>query len=404
MAVLSTFRALRPVPAAAARVAAVPYDVVSTTEARAIAAGEPLSFLHVSRPEIDLPDDTNPYSEAVYARAAANLGSLERAAPLVVEESAALYLYRLRMGTHEQTGIAGCFSVDDYRSDVIRKHERTRQGKEDDRTRHILAVGAQTGPVFLIYRVTEGIRSVTASARLRKPLFDFEASDRIQHTVWRFDAPEATTLIGEFAAIPAMYIADGHHRAAAAARAEAALRPTSGPGPWSAFLAVAFPHDEVQVLAYNRVVRDLGGLTSDRLLAELRQRMELREGPAVPAHRGDVAMYLDGRWHTLRLGEASAHLPPDARLDVSRLQTAVLGPVLGIGDVTTDPRIDFVGGMRGTAALEDLVRSGQAAAAFSMYPVSVDDIMQISDAGGIMPPKSSWFEPKLRDGLLVHKI
>ncbi|HEX5110528.1 MAG TPA: DUF1015 family protein [Vicinamibacterales bacterium] len=404
MASLSAFRALRPVPAAAARVAAVPYDVVSTSEARAIAAGEPLSFLHVSRPEIDLPDDTDAHSGAVYARAAANLESLERAAPLVVEESASLYLYRLRMGSHEQTGIAGCFSVDDYRRDVIRKHERTRPVKEDDRTRHILAVGAQTGPVFLIYRVPDAIRSVTAGARSRQPLFDFEASDRVQHTVWRLNAAETTTLIGEFAAIPAMYIADGHHRAAAAARAEAALRPANGPGPWSAFLAVAFPHDEVQVLAYNRVVRDLRGLTPKQLLAELAQRVELHEGPAVPARQGDVAMYLDGRWYTLGLGTAPAELPPDARLDVSRLQTAVLGPLLGIGDVTTDPRIDFVGGLRGTAALEDLVRSGQAAAAFSMHPVSVDDIMQISDAGGIMPPKSSWFEPKLRDGLLVHKI
>jgi uncharacterized protein (DUF1015 family) len=404
MAVLRPFRALRPVPVSAARVAAVPYDVVTTAEARALAKPEPLSFLHVSRAEIDLPDGTDPHSEAVYERAVANMAALERVAPLVVEDSASLYLYRLRMGAHEQTGIAGCFSLDEYRSDVIRKHERTRQVKEDDRTRHILAVSAQTGPVFLIYRSTSAIHSVTSSAAARAPLIDFEATDGVQHVVWRLDPQEMAALVAEFAAIPALYIADGHHRAAAASRAQAELRRTNGAGSWDLFLAVAFPHDEVQVLPYNRVVKDLGGLTADQLLAALRQRVELRDGPAVPARHGDVAMFLGGRWHTLGFGEPPAHLAPDARLDVSRLQESVLGPLLAIGDVTTDPRIDFVGGVRGTSALEDLVRSGQAAAAFSMHPVNVDDIMRISDAGGIMPPKSSWFEPKLRDGLLVHRI
>ena len=404
MAVLRPFRALRPVPVSAARVAAVPYDVVTTAEARALAAPEPLSFLHVSRPEIDFADGTDPYSAVVYARAAANMAALERVAPLVVEETASLYLYRLRMGAHEQSGIAGCFSVDEYRGDVIRKHERTRLAKEDDRTRHILAVRAQTGPVFLIYRSTEAIRSVASTASGRTPLIDFEATDRIHHTIWRFDPEETGVLVGEFATIPAMYIADGHHRAAAASRAQAELRCTNGAGSWDFFLAVAFPHEEVQVLAYNRVIKDLGGLTAEQLLSALRQRVELRDGPPVPARPGDVAMYLGGRWHTLGFGDAPADLPPDARLDVSRLQASVLGPLLEIGDVTTDPRIDFVGGARGTSALEDLVQSGQAAAAFSMHPVNVDDIMQISDAGGIMPPKSSWFEPKLRDGLLVHKI
>jgi uncharacterized protein (DUF1015 family) len=381
----------------------VPYDVVSTAEARALAAHEPLSFLHVSRPEIDLAPDTDPHSDQVYAQASAAFDGLRRAAPLVVEEEPSLYVYALAMGSHRQTGIAGCFAVDDYERDVVKKHERTRREKEDDRTRHILAVGAQTGPVFLSYRAAAPIRAVTTRATRGAPLFDFEAPDGIRHTVWRCDAHDARMLVELFGNIPALYIADGHHRAAAAARARRELRATAGAGAWDSFLAVAFPHDEVRVLPYHRIVKDLGSYTPEQLLRALRERFEMREGPAQPERRGEVGVFLGDRWYTLALGAAPSHLGLDERLDVSRLQQLVLGPVLDIVDVTVDRRIDFVGGGRGTSALERSVRSGEAAAAFSMYPVTVDDIMLISDAGGIMPPKSSWFEPKLRDGLLVHE-
>lgn len=405
MAALLPFRALRPTPASAARVAAVPYDVVNTEEARAMAAGNPLSFLHVSRAEIDLPPDTDPYSDMVYAKAVENFDVLKRQAPLVVDDAPSVYVYRLRMGAHQQTGVAACYSMDEYERDVIKKHERTRADKEDDRTRHMLELRAQTGPVFLTYRASAPIDRVTSRATGRTPLFDFTAADGVQHTVWKVDAREASDLVAAFDEVPALYIADGHHRAASAARARRQLRgPAGTAGEWDSFLAVAFAHDQVQVLPYNRVVKDLATFSPESLLATVRQQFTVSEGPAAPSRRGDVAMFLAGRWHTLQLGAAQAHLGAADRLDVSRLQDAVLGPLLGIGDVRTDKRIDFVGGARGTGELEQLVHSGRAAVAFSMVPVSVEDLMAISDAGGIMPPKSTWFEPKLRDGLLSHVI
>jgi uncharacterized protein (DUF1015 family) len=404
MATLVPFRALRPSVDSAARVAAVPYDVVNTEEARALAAGNPLSFLHVSRAEIDLPPDTNPYADAVYARAAANFASLRASAPLVVEDAPSVYVYRLRMGAHVQTGVAGCFSLDEYDRDIIRKHERTRRDKEDDRTRHMLELRAQTGPVFLTYPVSAAVDAPVARTTADRPLFDFTAPDGIQHTIWRVAPDDSRALAAAFGIIPALYIADGHHRAASAARVREQLRATSGAGEWDTVLAVAFPDNQVQVLPYNRIVRDLGRFTPASLLEALRKEFVVRDGPATPAHRGEVAFFLDGRWQTLVLGEPPAGLAADQRLDVSRLQDLVLTPLLGIGDVRSDKRIDFVGGARGTTELESLVTSGRAATAFSMYPVSVDDLMQISDAGGIMPPKSTWFEPKLRDGLLSHVI
>jgi uncharacterized protein (DUF1015 family) len=409
MATLAPFRALRPTPASAARVAAVPYDVVNTEEAQALAAGNPLSFLHVSRAEIDLPADTNPYADAVYAKAVANFSTLKGAAPLVDEDAPSLYVYRLRMGTHVQTGVAGTFSVDEYNRDIIKKHERTRKDKEDDRTRHITELRAQTGPVFLTYPDSAAVDAVVAKVTAGTPLFDFTAADGIQHTIWRADADAQEALVSGFAAIPALYIADGHHRAASAARAcekfsgAAAGGDTHG-APWAFFLAVAFPDNQMQVLPYNRIVKDLNGHTAASLLAKLREQFAVIEGPATPSRKGEVAMYLDGQWYTISLGEAPAGLSAADRLDVSRLQDTVLTPLLGIGDVRSDKRIDFVGGARGTAELEKHVNGGRFAVAFSMFPVSVADLMQISDAGGIMPPKSTWFEPKLRDGLLNHVI
>ncbi len=400
---LVPFRALRPAPDVAARVAAVPYDVVNADEARALAA-DPLSFLHVSRAEIDLPAGTEPYSDEVYARAAANFATLRRDAPLVMDESPGLYVYRLSVGPHVQTGVAACFRVDDYESDVIRKHERTRRDKEDDRTRHIVELRAQTGPVFLIYPERPEIDRLVETIAAAPPLVDFTTADGVRHSIWRVERAAGDALTSAFAPVTAMYIADGHHRAASAARARRQLG-GSGGGEWDTFLAVAFPANQVQVLAYNRTVRDLHGLTPESFLAALRGRLTtLGGGPAVPQGRGRVAMFLAGRWYTIVLGESPAGATPADRLDVSRLQDLVLAPLLGIGDVRSDPRIDFVGGGRGTEELERQVASGRAAVAFSLYPVGVDDLMAISDAGGIMPPKSTWFEPKLRDGLLSHVI
>ena len=406
MALLAPFPALRPTPAAAERVAAVPYDVVNAEEAAALAAGNPLSFLHASRAEIDLPPDTNPYSDAVYRKARENFEALKQAAPLVMEETPSIYVYRLQMGTHEQTGVAACFSVDDYERDIIRKHERTRPDKEDDRTRHLLELRAQTGPVFLTYKASPGIDAVVArTVAALPPLFDFTAVDGVRHTIWRVEPRDEHDVVAAFDRVPALYIADGHHRAASAARARERLRRSSGAaGEWDTFLAVAFPDNQMQILPYNRVVKDLGSFDPDALLAALRERFTVTNGPATPVSRGAVAMYLAGRWHTIVLGEPAGAASPAERLDVQRLQDAVLAPLLGIGDVRSDKRIDFVGGARGTGELEKLVDSGKAAVAFSLHPVSVHDLMAISDAGGIMPPKSTWFEPKLRDGLLSHVI
>jgi uncharacterized protein (DUF1015 family) len=405
MAALAPFCALRPSPSAAARVAAVPYDVVSTDEARALAAGNALSFLHVSRAEIDCPPETHPYADVVYETAVSNLDQLKEAAPLLIEDAASVYVYRLRMGRTTQTGVAACYSLDEYDSDVIKKHERTRQDKEDDRTRHLIALRAQTGPVFLIHRAAPAIDRVVGSVAATQPLYDFTAPDGVQHTIWKVGASDERPLIDAFASVPALYIADGHHRAASAARARQQLRGVAGTrGEWDTFLAVAFPASQVSILPYNRVVTDLGGMTPAAFLQSLRQRFSVTDGPATPVRRGEVGMFLDGSWYTLVLGEAGAATAATDRLDVSRLQDLVLNPMLSIGDVRSSTRIDFVGGLRGTGELESLVRSGKAAVAFSMYPVSVDDLMTIADAGGIMPPKSTWFEPKLRDGLLSHVI
>jgi uncharacterized protein (DUF1015 family) len=404
MAAIIPFKALRPTPASAARVAAVPYDVVNVQEAQALANGNPLSFLHVSRAEIDLPPNTDAYSDAVYRKAVENFDALKASAPLVTEDSPSLYVYRLKMGSHVQTGIAGTFSIDEYDRGVIKKHEFTRRDKEDDRTRHMIDLRAQTGPVFLTYRASPAVDRVVSRVTSQAPLFDFAAPDGVQHTIWRADAEAVKALVDAFGATPQLYIADGHHRAASAARARQQLGANGARGEWDTVLAVAFPDNQMQVLPYNRVVKDLGSHTPQSLLAALRQRFTVKEGPATPERKGEVAMYLEDQWYTIGLGEAPANLSAADRLDVSRLQETILTPLLGIGDIRTDKRIDFVGGARGTPELERLVNSGKFAVAFSLYPVSVNDLMQVCDAGGIMPPKSTWFEPKLRDGLLSHVI
>ena len=409
MATLHPFRALRPNADNAARIAAVPYDVVSTDEARALAEGNPQSFLRVSRAELELPAGSDAYADAVYQRAAENFAALRKRA--LVEDEASVYFYRLQMGSHVQTGLAACFSLDEYDRDIIKKHERTRRDKEDDRTKHMLALGAQTGPVFLTYRASEVIDRHAAEASTREPIIDFTAPDGVQHTLWRVGGAERDALVAAVERISTLYIADGHHRAASAARARTEMRDRKlagtslgdGAGA-STMLAVAFPHDQVQILSYNRTVRDLGGLSSDEFLAAVRERFEVAPGSGTPAKRGDIAMYFNGTWHTLRPRVASDPTDPIGSLDVSVLQEGLLAPVLKIADVRTDKRIDFVGGARGTQALEQLVDAGKAAVAFSLFPVSVADLISVSDAGEIMPPKSTWFEPKLRDGLLIHLI
>ena len=398
MSAIFPFAALRPVPNAAAQVAAVPYDVVNTEEARALAEGNPLSFLHVSRPEIDLPPGTNPHSDPVYDLAAANFAKLKAAAPLVVEEMPSFYVYRLHMGGHVQSGIAACYSIDEYDRDLIKKHEKTRPDKEDDRTRHMLAIGAQTGPVFLTYRASKAVDALVQRVAEQAALFDFTAPDGVRHQVWQLPASENQALVDAFAKIDALYIADGHHRAASAARTRRSLA-AKGAGEHDRVMAVAFPDDQMQVLPYNRVVTDLRGQSPAAFVDALKAQFSVMEGgDATPANKGVVAMYLDRNWYTITL--------PSTRhaLDVDLLEQSILQPMLGIGDVRTDKRIDFVGGIRGPAELERLVNSGKFAVAFSMYPVSVEDLMRIADAGGIMPPKSTWFEPKLRDGLLSHLI
>jgi uncharacterized protein (DUF1015 family) len=410
MATLYPFRALRPRPADAARIAAVPYDVVTAGEARLLAEGQPLSFLRVSRAEIELPDGTDPFSDAVYRRASENFSKLKNTA-LVVEEAPSVYFYRLRTGLHEQVGVAACYSLDEYDRGVIKKHERTRRDKEDDRTRHMLALMAQTGPAFLTYRASAEVDAVAARATRAAPLFDFEAPDLVRHTIWTASGADRDALVAAFGRIPALYIADGHHRAASAARARHELQERgkqsarSGDGADCAtMLAVAFPHDQVQILAYNRLVKDLGGLSAERFLDAVRDRFTLEPGPGIPATRGDIAMYFQGGWQTLRPRGKPDAADVIASLDVSVLQDRLLAPVLGIADIRTDTRVDFVGGARGTAALELEVQTGRAAVAFSLFPVRIADLMAVSDAGAIMPPKSTWFEPKLRDGLLIHAI
>ena len=408
MAVIHPFNALRPPPEKARQVSSVPYDVVNSEEAAALAAGNPLSFLHVSRPEIDLPEGTDLYSDAVYRKALENFQQLITDCPLETEEVPSLYLYRLIMGEHEQVGLVCCCAVDEYDQDLIRKHERTRRDKEDDRTRHMMVLQAQTGPVFLTYRARPDIDNMTLETTMTKPLYDFTADDGIQHTIWH--VPDAVRFVQAFREVPYLYIADGHHRAASASRARAELRDQSfghsGDEEYNFFLTVIFPDDQLQILPYNRVVKDLNGLTAESFLAEVKKVFSVVEnGNPAPAQPQSWSMYLEGRWYELGLGHDTA--PPEGlvnSLDVSVIQDRLLDPILGIKDVRTDKRIDFVGGLRGTKELERLVNDGKAAVAFSLHATTVDDLLRVSDAGEIMPPKSTWFEPKLRDGLLIHKI
>ena len=408
MAVALPFRALRPRPDAAARTHCLPYDVMNTEEAREMARGNPDSFLHVTRPEIDLPAGTDEHSDAVYAQAVTGLEDLRRRGVLIADDQACLYLYRLVMGDHSQTGLVGAFSIDEYDRGAIVKHEHTRPDKEADRTRHILTLAAHAEPVFLIHRPSAALAALTRAAVATAPLYDLTSSDGIRHTLWRLAEP--APFVAAFAAIDPVYIADGHHRAAAASNARRALREESRLADHTganSLLAVAFPTDQAKILPYNRLVKDLNGRASVAFLAALREVATVACEPAGPTSStssgaGDVRMFLDGRWW--RLSVRPLNDDPVGRLDVQALQDRVLGPLLGIDDPRTSKRIAFVGGIRGTAPLEAAVRAGEAAGAFSLAPVTPEQLLSVADAGRTMPPKSTWFEPKLRSGLFVHTL
>jgi uncharacterized protein (DUF1015 family) len=413
VAVIHPFRALRPPVSKVEQVASVPYDVVNTKEARALASDNPLSFLHVTRPEIDLPDGTDIYSDQVYEKARENFQTLTQTCPLETEDAPSLYLYRLKMGEHVQTGVAACCSVDEYDDDLIRKHERTRPDKEDDRTRHMITLRAQTGVVFLTYRADRRIDALVEAETKSAPLYDFTAPDGVQHTLWRAPAPEQ--IARAFREVPLLYIADGHHRAASASRARAALREKNpqhtGEEEYNRFICVIFPDDQVQILSYNRIVKDLHGATPDEFLSRVRERFDVTDGanPRGPGKSGHWHTYLGDKWYGLTVKDGARNTSdndddPTRSLDVSLLQDNLLDPVLGIKDQRTDKRIDFIGGIRGTEELERLVDEGRAAVAFALHATSVEELLRVSDANAVMPPKSTWFEPKLRDGLLIHTI
>lgn len=403
------FRALRPRAEHAAEVAAPPYDVVDTDEARALAAGRRRSFLHVSRPEIDLPAGTDPHADEVYDRGAANLRRLVDDGVLVRDAAPAFYVYRMSVDGHTQTGVACVASVRAYDENIVRKHELTRPDKEDDRVRHIDALNAQTGPVLCTYWANDALRGLLAEAAAQAPLLDVEGPNGVAHTIWPIsDDGTVARLAAELDGLGKLYIADGHHRSAAASRVARARQSAGAPADagHEFFLTVAFPHDEMRILDYNRVVADLAGMSPAELLERIGRtfRVERSDGPARPDAPGRFGMYVDGTWYALSLPAERIPDDPVARLDVSLLQDHVIGPLLGVGDPRTDPRIAFVGGVRGLNALERAVDEGRAAVAFALYPTAMEQLMAVADAEKLMPPKSTWFEPKLADGLLSHVL
>jgi uncharacterized protein (DUF1015 family) len=412
MSLIRPFAGLRPAPGRAADVVAPPYDVLNTEEARARAAGKPWSFLHISKPEIDLPPGTDPYSLAVYAKGKENFERQIREGVLRRDSAPCYYFYRLVMGAHAQTGLVAAASVADYDSNRIRKHEFTRPDKEDDRVRQIDALNAQTGPVFLTYRRSPVIDALAAKVCAGAPDTDVTADDGVRHTLWVVrERADIDTITGTFDAMACLYIADGHHRSAAASRVAAARKRAnprhSGEESYNYFLSVIFPDNQMQILDYNRVVRDMHGLTREDFLKRVEGNFTLKpEGGALkPAKAGEFGMYLAGQWY--RMGIRPENIPagdPVRRLDVSLLQDNLLAPILGIGDPRRDKRIDFVGGIRGLKELERRVDSGEMAVAFSMHPTSIGDMMSVADANQVMPPKSTWFEPKLADGLVSHVL
>jgi len=403
MATLKPFAALRPQPELAKRICELPYDVYTSAEAAVVARDNPYSFLHVSKPEIDLEPDIAPYDGAVYSKGAENFQLLQEQGALAQDATPSFYLYRQIMNGHAQVGLVAAASCAEYDEGIIKKHELTRPAKEDDRVRHIEALESQTGPVFLAYRAQTAIDEFVVKKTAGCPEVDFTAADGVQHSSWSItDADDIAFIEAQFAAIDALYIADGHHRSAAASRVNAAR---SGAGNSGTFLSVIFPHNQIQVLPYNRAVHDLNGHSPEDFLMALGQVFEIEAGDGQCMASREVGLYLDGKWHGLTLRETHRQADSAAgSLDVALLQDHVLSPLLGIEDPRTSSRIDFVGGIRGTAELERLVQEGRADCAFSLYPTSVSELMAIADADELMPPKSTWFEPKLRDGMFCLMI
>ncbi|EGV33291.1 Uncharacterized conserved protein UCP033563 [Thiorhodococcus drewsii AZ1] len=398
MSLITPFAGLRPAPEHAAEVAAPPYDVMSTPEARRMVEGRPWSFLHISRAEVDLPEGTDPYAPEVYAKARENLDRMLDAGVLMRDTVPCYSVYRLTMGEHRQIGLVASASVAAYDAGRIKRHEFTRPAKEDDRVRQIEALSAQTGPVFLVYRATSVIDDLLAEVGATRPEVDVTATDGVRHELWTLTDPARIAQLTEaFEALDALYIADGHHRSAAAARVAASRSSDTG------FLSVIFPHDQMRILDYNRVIRDLNGQGPEDLLERLAASFQVEPSaePVKPARPGEFGLYMDSRWYRLTLDPNL--IPSDdpvARLDVSLLQNHLIGPMLGIQDPRRDDRIEFVGGIRGLGELVKRVDSGEMAIALALHPTSMDDLMAVADAGHVMPPKSTWFEPKLADGLV----
>ncbi|HEY0191537.1 MAG TPA: DUF1015 family protein [Kofleriaceae bacterium] len=411
MATISPLRGLRPRPELAKEVASVPYDVVDRDEARALAGTNRRSFLRVTRPEIDLAASVDPYADAVYAQGKAALDRLVADRVLVRDRAPAFYAYALTMNGHTQTGLVLGASVADYEQNIVRKHEHTRPDKEHDRVRHIEATRAQTGKVLLVHPASEVVEAELAHARAAAADTSFTADDGIQHALWVIDDPaRIARLQRAFAAMGSLYIADGHHRSAAASRVARAQRQAGGPtADTEMFVAVSFPASEVRILPYHRVVHDLNGRSPAAFVAEVRARFDVRAGKPETSRPGQLGMFVAGAWYTLQVRARDlAGVDRVARLDVSVLQDRLLSPVLGIADPRRDPRIQFVGGSRGDGELvrrvEALTRGDQVAVAFSLHPTSIEDLVAIADRAQVMPPKSTWFEPKLRDGLVTHRF
>ncbi len=413
MAIIKPFKGLRPKPEFAEKVASPPYDVLNTEEARAMAKDNPYSFLHINKPEIDLPAGTNLYDDAVYAKGRENLERFIKEGIFIQDEKPCFYVYRQIMGNHQQIGLVAGASVEDYENNVIKKHELTRAEKEEDRVKHVDTLNAQTGPVFLTYKASDEVDRLMEKITQRPPVYDFTADDGIRHTFWVVDAEnEIKQLQDLFAQMDCLYVADGHHRSAAAMRVKQMRQKQNphhtGEEEYNYFLTVIFPHNQMYIMDYNRVVKDLNGLSKEAFLEKVREKFEVEKlGTTAekPKKKHEFLMYLDGEWYRLKAkpGTFDPNDPVD-QLDVSILMNNLLAPILGIGDPRKDKRIDFVGGIRGLEELKRRVDSGEMQVAFALYPTSIEDLMAIADAGKIMPPKSTWFEPKLRSGLIIHLL
>lgn len=411
MSTLHPFKGFRPTKELCSKVAALPYDVMSSAEAREMVKGDPYSFLHVDRAEIDLPEDTDIYSEEVYKKAADNLNSMIEKGIYIQDREPVLYVYRLTMDGRSQTGLVGCSAIDEYINGSIKKHELTRADKEQDRINHVDYCNANTGPIFLTYHAKDEIDSLVAEVTKAQPEYDFVSEDGVGHTVWVInDKAVIDSLVELFAGVDSLYIADGHHRNASAVKVgikrREALGEYKGDEEFNFYLSVLFPDNQLHIMDYNRVVKDLNGMTEDEFMKKLSEIFDITpvNGVCKPEKAHTFGMYMGGKWYLLSAKDSILSNDPVEGLDVSVLQNHVLAPMLGIGDPRTDKRIDFVGGIRGLGELEKRVNSGEMTVAFAMYPTSMAELMAIADSGRIMPPKSTWFEPKLRSGIFVHKL